>query len=297
MKSALENDFDYQILRKHAFGLIDPAALYDLPAGILGEPIVPVDLAASAHLMPRLLDLRTMPDDSANILLQSFYDSHTLLQPPPIRLLIETEATAEQFTRHWNRLQLASPRPEAKFWLRLHDPRVLHQLMRILTPRQQCALFGKTAAFRYWVGDEWVRIRGAEGQLAKQSTMQLGSYDGHANWDWPRIERIGIINRALDAARISTADALHREAEVAEQLIATAQNTYGLTDTIDLVEFVTRGVTTSPNFDRHPKILAMIAPAAETADDSTLQDRLALIDESIWKELRQQTGARQLGTI
>jgi hypothetical protein len=292
MMNAPESDFNYRILRNHSFGLIDPSVTFDLPAGIVGKPIVPTALQASKHLMPMLLDLRALTDENQNVLLASFYDAHTSHHPPPIRLLIDTDETAEQLTRRWNRLQLASLAPGFTSWLRLHDPRVLHQLLRILTPAQQLVLLGKASALQYWVGDNWNRFGANDVDLEKGQSSGIGSYGVHLAWDWRRIEDIGIINRALEIAEAEAPNVSWQRSELAEQLIIKAREAYALTNTNDLVEFVTRGLLTNSDFDRHPKIAVLINPADDPEDDSTLSDRLALIDESIWNELRPSTLAR-----
>lgn len=291
MMNTIENDFDYRILRSHAFGIIDPSTVDELPEGITGLIIVPTALKASAHLMPMLLDLRILTQEKQSILLEYFYDAHNSHKAPPIRLLIETEEAAGQLMRRWNRLQLVSPAPGMTSWLRLHDPRVLDQLFRILPAQQQLALLGRASALQYWVGDRWKRFSASDIEMAKDNSTELGSYGAHSRWNWPRIEDIGIINRALETSKADNSNEIWQRSVLAERLIATARKSYALISTNDLVEFVARGLSTNPDFDKHPKIAVLINPADDTEDDSTLSDRLALIDESVWNELRLSTSA------
>jgi hypothetical protein len=122
-----ENTFDYKILAKHSFGLVDPDAIGELPEDVSGKPLVPDELASSTHLMPVLLNLRAMPEDSANALLTVLYKAHCHQVNPIVNVLIETDADPDQFDRHWNSLQLVSLETGDKSWLQIHDPRVLHQ--------------------------------------------------------------------------------------------------------------------------------------------------------------------------
>ena len=54
-----------------------------------------------------------------------------------------------------------------------------------------------------------------------------------------------------------------------------------------VVEFAIRGLTTSATFDEHPNVARAIKPGTALGEESSLSDRLALIGEHIWNELRQ----------
>jgi hypothetical protein len=268
---------DHQILARHAFAVADPAALEDLPADIRSEALVPASLAASAHLMPRLIDLRAMTEERSGALLESLHQAHTSGQAPPIALLVRTELDSKEFTGYWNALQLAMPQPGQPAWLRVHDPRVLHQLLRILNPAQRRKLFVRSAAFTYWVAGEW---------LTAQANDAVPT-SGTAAWDWVRVARIGVINRALHSAGVCDAAALSSQGALAEQLIERASARHGLVSRADMVEFARCGLSTRATFDEHPIVAASIKPDADAGEDSTLADRFALIGDDVWTELRQ----------
>lgn len=263
--------FDHRILSDHAYAVIDAAAPEDLPQGIRSVALVPASLAASGHLMPRLIDLRCMPEQQASALLECLHQAYAAGEPPPVALLVHTELDADEFARYWNTLQLATPQPGRQAWLRLHDPRVLHQMLRILNAAQRRKLFGRSEFFTYWAGDQWLTAY-ADDEAAP----------GVAAWDWARVERIGSINRALSGAGMRDAAALTTQGALAEQLIERAGVRHGLTRQDDIVEFAMRGLTTRATFDEHPAIAQRIKPD----EDSSLADRLALIDDSVWNELR-----------
>jgi hypothetical protein len=267
----VSGSFDHQILSDHAYAVVDPAALEDLPAGIRGVALVPASLAASEHLMPRLIELRGMPDALDGALLEALYQAQVAGEPPPVALMVQSDLGAEEFARYWNTLQLATPQPGRQAWLRVHDPRVLHQMLRILNAAQRRKLFGRSEYFTYWAGDQWLTAY-ADDEAAP----------GAAAWDWTRVERIGSINRALSGAGLRHAAALTTQGALAEQLIERAGARHGLTRQDDIVEFATRGLTTRATFDDHPAIAARIQPD----DDSSLADRLALVDDSVWNALR-----------
>lgn len=274
-------NFDHQLLDRHAFALLDPSMVEWLPEGVVSVPIVPAKLTASEHLMPRLVTLRTLPAPVRESLLDVVYEAQRQGEQPPVTLLVDTEKDAQALAAWWNVLQVRTPSPGRKVWLRLHDPRVLHQLLRILTARQRARIFSQVDAFTYWLGDDWVT-----------ATFDVPVGDaagpaGAADWDWPRIERIGAINRALHGAGVRQAGAMTRQGALAEQLIVRAALDHGLTEQADLVEFAVRGLLTRPAFDSHPAIAELIRPGDHPDDDSRLADRLALADESVWAELRQ----------
>lgn len=262
------------MLSRHAFGVADAAALEYLPDGVSSEALVPTTLAANAHLMPRLIDLSSKPDAHWEPLLERLYDAHQNELPPPLALLVRTDASAQDFALSWNALQLATPAPGRQAWLRLHDPRVLHQLLRILTPAQRRHLFGRSQAITYWVGGEW-------------TTADVGGSAGTAppaTWDWQRIERIGAVNRALQRASVQGARELSQQGEIAELLIVRAQQHHGLTAQEDLVEFGARGLSAGAAYDRHPAVALALKPDLD--GDSTLADRFALIEDELWSALR-----------
>lgn len=277
----MSGEFDHQLLQRHAFGLADASTLDQLPEGIQTEVLVPPVLVASAHLMPRLLDLRNLRNDQMTALLECLYRAQVEQRPPPVSLLIDTDLKSKEFARYWNAMQLAAPAPQRQAWLRLHDPRVLHQLLRILNAAQRQKLYGRSTAFTYWAAGEWLTVVAEE---------DPGEAVAVSRWDWARVERIGTINRALHGAGVRSAAALTRQGALAEQLIERAVTRHGLVSQADMVEFATRGLTTRFTFDEHPVVAGSISPDPD--EDSTLADRFALIDDSVWSELRQPFNAQ-----
>jgi hypothetical protein len=286
----MNNPSDFPELREYAFGIVDAAMVEQLPEGLFAAPLVPKRLTQSGHLMPTLIDLRRTPIDRLNALLNCLNEASENGEPPAIALFIKSDSSATEIARHWNAMQLAQPRLSRTVWLRLHDPRVLHQLLRILDPMQRRKLFGKAKAFSYWIGSEWVTTEidlnhQPNGQSIAHGAGEL--YAGPAKWDWARIERIGLVNRSLHGAGIREAATLTGASALAEQLMERAAGSYGLVDQADLVEFATRGLKTHPTFDEHPSVARLIKPDGRSAEQSSLYDRLALIEEHIWNALGQ----------
>jgi hypothetical protein len=164
--------------------------------------------------MPVLIDLNRSPSDRLDVLSGQIRDACENAEVPAIALFIKTKAGIREIARHWNAMQLAQPQPGRKLWLRLHDPRVLHQMLRVLDPMQRRKLFGLSQAFTYWISSKWVTAARESTQHCHQHSGAgdvVTPYAGPARWDWTRIELIGIVNRSLLAAGISEASALTRQ--------------------------------------------------------------------------------------
>ena len=187
--------FNHRTLADCRFAIVDPSVIERMPAGVVTTPIIPAALADSAHLMPSLLKLDGLSEVQLAALLQAQDEAEAQNFPPPLALFAATSVESEAFKNHWNALQLCKRHSPQPAWLRLHDTRVLHQLLRILPPAQTAKVFGPSSALTYWVGGEWLEVKKPE------VTEPLA---GGATWDWPRVERIGLINRALARAGIES---------------------------------------------------------------------------------------------
>lgn len=278
----MDEFLDSSTLRKCAFGLVDPKMAEILPCHLVTHNLVPKGLTSSSHLMPVLLDLRQNSNDGWDTLLTSIRNELEKSRQPPVALFITTEVSVDEFSRHWNLIQLARPQPSRKLWLRTYDPRVLHQLLRILNSAQRRRLYGRSQAFHYWIGGKWIT---AQRDTADDFASD-GSSGGTVGWDWSRIQSIGLVNRALLGAGINEASELTTQAALAERLIKRAVNCYGLNDHADLVEFTVRGLLTAPTFDEHPVIARAIRAIADSTGDARLADRFALIEEHVWEAVR-----------
>ncbi|QOL49906.1 DUF4123 domain-containing protein [Massilia litorea] len=284
----MNEPFNSQTVRQYAFAVADAGMAECLPDGLIVERLVPNHLGPSAHLMPILIDLNRSASYALDGISNQIRNACENAQAPCITLFIKTKASAREITRHWNSMQLVRPRPGHGLWLRLHDSRVLHQMLRILNPMQSRKMFGLSLAITYWIGGEWVT---AERELhyppGSQSSALGGAepYAGQERWDWARIERIGLVNRALHHANIRAAAALTSAGALAEELMERAARRYGLIDNADLVEFAARGLRTNPTFDEHPTVARVIKQDAMSAEESSLSDRFALVEEQVWHAL------------
>jgi transposase len=282
--------FDSDVLREYAFAIADADSVEDLPSALVVERLVPKILTSSAHLMPTLIYLRQSPEHALNALSDLIRNACAHAQVPPATLLIKTNACAKDIARHWNAMQIAQPQRRHKLWLRLHDVRVLHQMLRVLNPMQRRKMFGLSLAITYCIGGEWITAERDLNYLPGTQSSAHGDvepYAGPERWDWPRIERIGLVNRVLHGADVRVATALTSAGALAEQLMERAAGRYGLVNNADLIEFAIRGLQTNPTFDEHPSVARLIKGDTKSAEESSLSDRFALVEDEIWHALRE----------
>ncbi|QOY95471.1 DUF4123 domain-containing protein [Massilia sp. UMI-21] len=269
-------------VREYRFAVVDPVILNLLPEDIIAQILVPKCLSQSAHLMPGAVDLQQLSEDRLNALctiLQGACEGH--LASSSVAIFVATLSDTHEFARRWNAVQLVRRYNKRNFWLRIHDSRVLHQLLRMLNPMQRRGLFGQAQRFHYWIGNSWTTALREAKSEAEGNLPSIGPI----GWDWARIERIGIVNRALISAGIQDLRALESQAVLAEQLIERAVTRHRLSEQADLIEYATRGLLFDPLFDEHPAIASAIKLPPASEETTSLSDRLALIEDTVWASL------------
>lgn len=272
-----------ELVRGHAYGVVDASMRALVPKGVRVAPLVPRRLAGSAHLMPALVDLRSASEPEMETLIAGDDTAAPELRTPLVAVMLKAKIGMAEVERRWNAMQLASPYGGGPVWLRMHDPRVLHQLFRILSRAQCRDLFGRVEAIAYRIGGEWVE------REMRSSAQQPGS--NHANEapahrDWARIGRIGIVNRALQRAGTRDAAQVDMCSEAAEEALDRAVSRYGLREAEDLTEFAFRALVCRAGFDDEPSVAAAIGRHASSCHDSYLSDHFALIAPDVWRALR-----------
>lgn len=271
------------IVSRHAYGVVDPAMRALVPHGVRLKPLVPRRLAGSAHLMPALIDLGTAGESWLLGLLDERDNADPDMKMQVVAVLLKTTVGMDEVERRWNSMQLASPGSGSYVWLRMHDPRVLHQTLRILSPAQCRRLFGRIDAITYRIGGEWVEREIRSG--LPQGGSDSGS-DALTRRDWGRIARIGTVNRALQRAGIRDRARLDRCSETVEEALDRAASRYGLLEVEDLTEFAFRTLTCRSSFDEDQRVAAALTQHASNRHDAYLSDHFALIDPEIWRALQ-----------
>ena len=270
----MASDID-ELVNGHAYGVVDATMRSRLPQGVRPVPLVPRRLAGSAHLMPALIDLGSAPEPVLQNLFAGDDRAVRGTRDPVVSVLLKTTVGMDEVERRWNAMQLVSPDGRGFAWLRMHDPRVLHQLFRILSAAQCRHLFGRIDAITYWIGGD--RIERTIGSRAQQPL---------ANRDWARVARIGVVNRALERACMRDAAGLDACSQTVEEALDRAASRYGLLEVGDLTEFGFRALVCRSGFDDDPRVAAAISQHAANRRDSSLSDHFPLIDPDVWRTLR-----------
>lgn len=264
-----------EFVNGHAYGVVDATMRARLPHGVRPVLLVPRRLAGSAHLMPALIDLGSAREP----VLQNLFAGNEHVaggtEGPVVAVLLKAKVGMDEVERRWNAMQLVSPDGRGFAWLRMHDPRVLHQLFRILSAAQCRHLFGRIDSITYWIGGDWV-----ERDIGSRAHQPL------ADRDWARIARIGIVNRALERACMRDAARLDACSQTVEEALDRAAKRYGLLEVEDLTEFGFRALVCRSGFDDDPRVAAAITQHAASRRDSSLSDHFALLDPDVWRTLR-----------
>lgn len=267
----------------NAYGVVDATVRALVPKGVRVAPLVPRRLAGSAHLMPALVDLKSARESALVALFGGTDDTAPGMKIPVVAMMLKTAIGMDEVERRWNAGQLASPENGNLVWIRMHDPRVLHQLFRIFSPAQCRHLFGRIDAITYRIGGEWVeqKIGASTPQPRPDRANEAPAYR-----DWTRIARIGIVNRALRRADIRDAARLDICSEAAEAALDRGALRYGLLEAEDLTEFAFRALVCRPGFDEDPRVAAAMRQYAFSRNDSYLSEQFALIAPEVWRALR-----------
>ena len=110
----MENLLERSALRKFSFALIDPALADLIPASVTSQALTPRRLSQGRHLMPSLIDLRPLSEDGLTSLYISLQECAEYTSEPLIRFLVATDTNAEEFSRHWNLMQMAQQSPNCQ---------------------------------------------------------------------------------------------------------------------------------------------------------------------------------------
>lgn len=272
------------LLSRYRFALFDPSQRSVVGDG-LSYSLAPSWLSqASEHLLPRLLWLDDLTPPMRGLILDEFDAAANRGDGPLFCALLDGDVDPEALCRHLAKAQILDSYDRSghlgRQWLRLHDPRVFVQILRILAPEDWLGLFGPIERWSVCLQGQWVEYR-------KPGQTVAAPLARH-HWPRPRIADIGILNRTLRRLGFRDYDAILNHSGEIEAHIARARDTYALTEVEDLVEFATRALSVGGQFDKHPAVQALIRDPGD-GEDTRLPDRLARIDSSVWRSIEQET--------
>ncbi|CAN7529697.1 DUF4123 domain-containing protein [Trinickia sp. LjRoot230] len=187
---------------------------------------------------------------------------HASGAPPVICAILECDKAGHRLQRHLAE-RLVLPKPtEGTAIFRFYDPRVFAHLQWILKPEQLGALMGPAARWTYLDGGgEWVTVKGAETQNEGLAVSQN---------QYGQITRIELVERVLSILRVRSFALKADTPRWVEAHLARGE-AYGLEGN-DLVGFAVHGVKTSPYFDRHPRVQAVLTMRGKTSYMAAVQN-------------------------
>ena len=272
------------LLSRYRFALVDPSQRSVLGDG-LTDSLAPSCLPkASEHLLPGLLWLGGLTQPMRGLILDEFDAAANRGDGPLFCALLDGDVDPEGLGRHLAKAQILDSDDRSghrrRQWLRLHDPRVFVQILRILAPENWLSLFGPIDRWSVCLNDQWIEYH----KPVQADSAPLG----RNRWPRPRIADIGILNRTLRRLGIRDHEAILKRSGDIEAQIARARDTYALTAVEDLVEFAARALSVGRQFDMHPAVQALIRDPRD-GEDTRLPDRLARIDSSVWRSIEKES--------
>ncbi|MDH5822331.1 DUF4123 domain-containing protein [Luteimonas sp. RD2P54] len=233
---------------------VDSELWSDLPV----VPLVPKGFETQAHLMPRLLELKAMPEDARLQLLDRVSDQQRHSRFPYFSaLFVATPPLEKVVMRLSSRLAIRGP-DQSKALLRYYDPRVFHHLRWLLQEDQLGFLLLGIDSWSWRdVGGQWQQYRCSG--TPTRSELRLTAEQ------WDDLQRLGLLNRCLqqiassDPARASTAVI----AQAANALLKAAFERHALSDSADRCLYAEQGIRFHSKIHHHPAMVERLDRARE----------------------------------
>lgn len=272
-------ELDHRRLATFTFALIDPlqgndAALSGWESFVL-HPLVPQGFAAQTDEFPKLVDLTKIQAHQREALIALLLGQSPIIGSSLCVALLDTSTTVERLSVHLRHLLAPSLPQHRRGVFRFYDPVVMEHLSWMLDTRNLASLFGR-------VNDWLLPARGAWYRLTCPNEPTAPATPFHTNpATWQRITRIGAIHAVLEQLP-QWRDAPAEFGPLVETQFVRAEH-HRLVDRTDLVAFASHGLLWHPQFDKHPRVNALLA---ECIDHPCRYHRLAgLWTPSDWQAM------------
>lgn len=253
------NLLHHRFLLAHDFALINPlqvdSALWsDLPT----VPLAHTAIDSGRHLLPRLLELRSLGDALCADLLERSAHHDRSSRHPYVSALIRSASNVQDLGSWLSRQLLITGPDRSPALLRYYDPRVFRHLRWLLSDAQLGFLLGSVEAWSWRDGSgNWQsQYRGRHSPLP---SLRL-----HAG-QWDSLQRLGLLNESLrQIARIAPAIELGDDlARRTDALLASAYREHGLADPVDRRLFAVQAIVFHPRIHSHPQLARRLASARD----------------------------------
>ncbi|MFC4278638.1 hypothetical protein [Achromobacter aloeverae] len=249
----------YADLREYAYAIADGALAHAGPARMASQALVPAQLARSAGVMPRLYDIASATPLTREAALAMALAQEADGEALWLCGLLDVDEGVDQATLAralTTRLVLPLPAVGPCFF-RYFDPRVLIQLQWLFTPAQMAWLMGPVRCWKYSIGGAWEDMRRPEVFAAESP--------GITRRQAFALQRMNVINTLLERLRPASVAALRGAGQDILRQLEKARD-HGLARLQDQEEYAWHGVTVHPEFDRHPRMQALLANLPADAD-------------------------------
>ena len=270
------------VMPQPQFGLILPELRAQLPEQINAYPLVPDGLEGDAHQMPALIVFNECSPEALDWL------NAQMKRPDSfVCAAFHTDATLDELIYIYNQRQVSVDDNDNQRWMRLHDPRVFVQLVRIASVEQQKELFGCIDAWWLNFDGKWTCL-----QVERQEKKELSS-----TAYWEAIDRIGIVNRCLFALNHTTYDKIQYLSQSLDTFLTEAiptieEITEESAHNDDIVAWVKTAANSIRRFHLHPsvhKVLMEASPQQRNKEGppTTVADVLARITQADFQALKE----------
>jgi hypothetical protein len=209
------------------------------------------DLEGVAPVLYRLEHVERQLAHVQQLAIGHWYDG----RPPVVCCIFETEAATDEVREHLASSLLLDKPGGGSGVFRYYDPRVYSHLRWILESSQMAALMGPVTRWSYL--DETGSWQEARFDVVGHEKLTVTSEQ------YRQIARIALVRGALEPLRAAGIGIPQDLPRLLDRQLHKAER-YGLT-VEDQIPFALHGVLVAPNFDRHPKVQAVLSRSQETS--------------------------------
>ena len=246
-------DFNPQTLSERDFLLLDPLRVEQEGAApwktLPLQGLAPPGFEAQAHQLPYLLAWQDLNPEHRLLVRELLLDSDELVSAPMCVGVLQSAASAGDLRRHLRHLLTPHFPGGERGVFRFYDPVVLAHLSWMLADLERSVFFGPVATWSFPLEGNW-HISQTPFPGAPHIRFAPGAEV------WLRISRIGSLHAVLESEHTWRSQPTRYGPDVEPWLIKA--DGYGLADREDVVSFARHGLLRHPQFDTHPKVIAVL---------------------------------------
>ena len=259
--------------------LVEPATVQYEPflETLAMHPCTPRLLAHREELMPRLIDVASLPSDAQVEVTDLWHAEANAERPPVICAWLDCDVGIDELAGHIAHY-LVGPGADGKpiFW-RFHDPRVLCLVTAVFDSEQRAALMGLIKEWQFaWAGHHW----SISGPGAVRDEFANDARGWPRPDQWPRIDRSILKTRVVErlpALSIETAARLPCELD---GIFCEAAQMGDLGDENQLADYAWHCAYYGTAFTQHPRLMEAL-PALARRDTTWFDVRATFTPQDL----------------